>query len=490
MGSHRRTWGTIRKRRYTSGRVYYQARYDVPPEAFEQYPNLPPQKSRNFSDRVQAEAWLASEKRLIDAGIWTPPDLREARESRSKVTFAEYADTYVRTRRKRNGDPLSAGTLEKYRQYLADYLNPALGGKRMTAIRPGDIVALADAMKPTKDGRGASIRWHVFELLSGIMNDACSKPMDDQGTTLLAVNPIQIKIPRPDVEHDYVIATRPQVYALADAMPAPMRLSVLLAGIMGLRQGEVLGLQRGDIDWSHSPALLRVERSAKRETVDGVSGNVLGSLKTAGSRRCLEIPEPLVPEIRAHLDAYVADGPSALLFTGIRSRGIVSGQSLRNMFSKARKAVGDPALAGMHFHDLRHSALTHYAQDGASIGQLMQQGGHTNIKTVAVYQQSSADADRRLGDAVNAELAASLAPQQPASATPDDPPADGAQAGGTPGSGDRPIEGSLVAVLASMPVRSRVQTLRTLDADRRAQVLLAMPQAAQVETMAALLEEE
>ena len=264
--------------------------------------------------------------------------------------------------------------------------------------------------------------------------------------------------------------------ALADALPPSMRLSVLIAGVMGLRQGEVLGLQRRDVELGRSPALLHVRRAAKDGTVNGHKANVLGELKTARSRRDIEIPAPLVPVIQAHMDTYTGNAPTALLFTGIRSHGIVSGQSIRNMFARAKQAVGDRSLDGMTFHDLRHSALTHYAQDGATVGQLMQKGGHTNIKTVAVYQQSSADADKRLSDNVNAELASAMNPAET--------PHTSASAV-TPSVGDDDMA-DMVDVLASMPLDDRVAVLLGLDAGRRSRVVALLPQAVQVETMTEL----
>ena len=152
----------------------------------------------------------------------------------------------------------------------------------MTSIRPADIRTWYDSMTVTRDGRGASVRRHVFDLLNAIMSDAASTPLDDEGTTLIPVTPVRFRVPRPDTLHDYVIASREQIWALADAMPPSHRLSVLIAGVMGLREGEVLGLQRGDVELGRSPAILHVRRSAKDGTANGHKARVLGDPKTAG----------------------------------------------------------------------------------------------------------------------------------------------------------------------------------------------------------------
>ncbi|WP_340506295.1 integrase [Bifidobacterium breve] len=121
---------------------------------------------------------------------------------------------------------------------------------------------------------------------------AATKPLDDQGSTLIKVNPVQFKVPRPATKHVYVIATREQVQALADAMPPNLALGVLLAGTLGLRQGEVLGLQRRDIELDASPALLHVRRSAKEVSENGHKVSILGETKTPSSKRDIEVPAP------------------------------------------------------------------------------------------------------------------------------------------------------------------------------------------------------
>jgi len=43
-------------------------------------------------------------------------------------------------------------------------------------------------------------------------------------------------------------------------------------------------------------------------------------------------------------------------------------------------------------HQLRHSALTHAAEDGASTPMLMKMSGHTSVRSLAKYARPSAEA--------------------------------------------------------------------------------------------------
>ncbi|KFI96888.1 tyrosine-type recombinase/integrase [Bifidobacterium stellenboschense] len=487
--NRRRKFGKVETKTNRHGQTYYDASYIPPVEARERYPHLPARIHRNFDEgyELQADAWLSEAKRLIDLGAWEPPEVLEARNAGGTVLFRDYAQAYVENRRKGDNRPIRQTTKDKYAQYLRDYLNPVLGDLPMNSIKPANIREWYDSMNVTKDGRGESIRRHVFELLDAIMAEAATAPLDELGTTLIKVNPVQFKVPRPATKHVYVIATREQVQALADAMPSNLRLGVLLAGTLGLRQGEVLGLQRRDLELDKTPALLHVRRSAKEISENGHKVAVLGETKTPSSKRDIELPAPLVAEIRRHMDTYVDKRPTALLFTGVRTRGIVRGQSMRNAFSKAIDAVNIPALKGMDFHDLRHTGLTHYAEEGATVGQLMRLGGHTNIKTVATYQQSSKDADRRLLEKVEASMGGTSASADTAKTdnpTPSHNPSNVSEAS-NPSSDEKAR--ALADALAGLDLEPRLTVLRGLDDEQRGQVLALLPSTVQVDTIQGLI---
>jgi len=50
-------------------------------------------------------------------------------------------------------------------------------------------------------------------------------------------------------------------------------------------------------------------------------------------------------------------------------------------------------------HDLRHSALTHLAEDGMDVTMLMVKSGHRDIRSLAIYTKPSIEAVRRFEDA-------------------------------------------------------------------------------------------
>ncbi len=76
------------------------------------------------------------------------------------------------------------------------------------------------------------------------------------------------------------------------------------------------------------------------------------------------LPAPLIPEIEAHLAAYVPADADALVFTGEKG-GPLRDHVWQAKWAEARTSLG---LADLHFHDLRHVANTLTAASGAAPG--------------------------------------------------------------------------------------------------------------------------
>lgn len=454
------------------GHDYIEASYLTPVEAFDKWPDLPKRQYKVVTSEYETEAvaWLDKAERDIRLEAWTPPQIERARERREAVTFREYAERWLRERRKANGEPIRETSKQKYREALRLYLYPAFGDKRLGAITAKDVQAWWDGFKPERAAEGASLearRADTYAKLRAIMASAAKEPIDDEGNTLIKATPCTIKAAQGDTKHKVVIAELDQLQALYEAMPAWLRLTVYLAGYLGLREGECLGLQRWDIDLD--AMILHVRRAAKTEEYeDGSKKNVLGPPKSRGSIRDLTIPDFLAEPIRGHLE-HVGAEPDALLFPSPRSGGICAGQTLRNAFKRA--IIKTPALAGMRFHDLRDTALTRLAAMGATTGELMRQAGHQTLAVASKYQHRvQSHYDSVIGNLETAVTTANATPAETTATTDDELAA-------------------LAGVLAVIPLKDRANVLRSLPAARRVAVLGVLPAEVKAETLSELLRE-
>lgn len=75
---------------------------------------------------------------------------------------------------------------------------------------------------------------------------------------------------------------------------------------------------------------------------------------------------------------------------------------MRDAYVKARRAAGREDL---RFHDLRSTALTMLAQQGATVRELMAAAGHSTAIMAMHYQRLSEDRQRALADKVAASIA-------------------------------------------------------------------------------------
>ncbi|MGI8948239.1 MAG: tyrosine-type recombinase/integrase [Ornithinimicrobium sp.] len=164
---------------------------------------------------------------------------------------------------------------------------------------------------------------------------------------------------------------------------------------MRLRIGEVLGLQRRDLENLDDPerALLHVRRQWN------VKANAFTPPK-ADSVRSIALPAALLPALRQHLDMYAPIHRTAPVLAG--SRGVrVSQSALDRAWRSAREDAGRP---GFHFHNLRHTGLSKYAEQGATLAELLHRGGHTDVSVALRYQHATAERDRALTQRLSSDI--------------------------------------------------------------------------------------
>jgi len=162
----------------------------------------------------------------------------------------------------------------------------------------------------------------------------------------------------------------------------------MLAAWGTLRRGEILGLQRRDVNVEKRS--VHVER-ALVEPSDGILH--YGPTKN-GEERTIHFSADVFEILINHLDTYVGNEPDAPVFTGNTGEPLRPGAFWRE-WDKARTATG---LTNFHFHDLRHFAATEFSATGASVRELMARGGWKSAPMVIRYQHATAERDIALAE--------------------------------------------------------------------------------------------
>ena len=375
----RRKWGCVVACKDADGRIVsWQARY--------QSPVNPRQRIyRRFGLEFQTEAyrWLDEEhasSSLDHKGIrrWTHPS---ARTMHGRVLFSSYATRFVADLRKRDGSELS-GRSKRIQKAALDKLLPWFGETPMCDITEEFVnewyAKACDEVRP-------SALEHAVWLLKRVTR-AATERQPDGGPPLLPSNPCNLVTrKRPSKRREQAPMTKQEIDTLVEGFPEYYRLSIHLALLVGgLRIGEVCGLQRQDIDLDRRTITIRRTRLAEKRSIAGDPKR-----RPADARS--HCRNPSSQEIKAHLDRWVQDKPDAWIFRGrisiIHDRNSpIALSSMRSDFIAARHKAGRDDL---RFHDLRVTALTMLAQQGATVRELMAAAGHTTPNMAIHYQRTT-----------------------------------------------------------------------------------------------------
>jgi len=368
VAQHRRSFGTLRK--LPSGR--FQATYVGPDLERHAAPVT-------FEAKIDAEGWLASERRLIERDDWMPPARRAEVEAAALQAASETVGSYAY---RWLADGVAQGrlrplTVVDYRRSLDLHILPTLGDVRLTEVTRGTVRSWHDTTMANTAPRARS---KAYALLRTVMNNA----VQDE---LIAASPVQIRgagVARR--KHEIEPASLSELDAIVAAMPERLGLTVLLATWCALRYGEVAELRRKDV-------MLLIRPAAVARSVSFLPGGTqIGPPKTKAGARRVAVPPHIVPALEHHLKTFVKSDANALLFPG-EAGGHLHESVLFKHWDRARRSVGRPDL---RFHDLRHTGATLAAQAGATTAELQARLGHATPDAAMIYQHAARGRDQEL----------------------------------------------------------------------------------------------
>ncbi|APC43088.1 integrase [Mycobacterium phage Kerberos] len=327
---------------------------------------------RNYDNRMDAEAWLASEKRLIDNEEWTPPAEREKKAAASAITVEEYTKKWIAER------DLAGGTKDLYSTHARKRIYPVLGDTPVAEMTP----ALVRAWWAGMGKQYPTARRHAYNVLRAVMNTA----VEDK---LVSENPCRIEQKAP-AERDVEALTPEELDVVAGEVFEHYRVAVYILAWTSLRFGELIEIRRKDIVDDGETMKLRVRRGAARVGEKIVVGNT----KTVRSKRPVTVPPHVAAMIREHMAdrTKMNKGPEALLVTTTRGQRLSKSAFTRSL-KKGYAKIGRPDL---RIHDLRAVGATLAAQAGATTKELMVRLGHTTPRMAMKYQMASAARDEEI----------------------------------------------------------------------------------------------
>ena len=296
-------------------------------------------KRRSFygKSRREAQDKLRTALRDIDAGL----DL-----SADRQTVAQYLDKWLSASARPS---VKVRTYEGYESIVRVRVAPRIGRKQLAKLTPLDLQALYTEL--AEAGLSARSIGHTHRVLHRAFDQAVK-------WNILARNPCHgTTAPRPQ-RTEMKVLTPEQVRAfLAATVDHPAHALYTLAVTSGMRAGELLGLQWGDIDLDAGH--LTIRRALQQQNSAGL---VFVTPQTAKSRRMTLLSQRAINALRAHRDRQTFHRRQVgsewrdldLVFPGPFG-GPTDPSWSRQVFYAALEAAGMPRV---RFHDLRHTAAT------------------------------------------------------------------------------------------------------------------------------------
>jgi len=302
-----------------------------------------------------------------------------------KVTLEVFGRRWLATMSER----IQATTWVRYEGVLRMHVFPTIGHKVLAQLTARDIRALDEAAKTA--GASPSTRLHMHAILRKLLNDAV-RAEEIQASPMAAIQGPKVKREK----------MRPLSVADAKALEKASkgdRLHALyvLALRTGMRLGELLGLQWGDVDTT--TRAVYVQR-ALRELHGEHS---LVETKTHTGRR-IELDGRAMAVLKAHRKAMKAEGYAGeFVFVDNVGSPIRKSNMTRRSFKPLLRAAGiDEAV---RFHDLRHTHATLALQAGVNPKVVQERLGHAKIElTLNTYSHVIPSMQREAASMVAALL--------------------------------------------------------------------------------------
>lgn len=320
--------------------------------------------------RTKREAQAALNDLLLERELVRRPDV-----SVFGPTVGEYLEQWLARAR----ISVRESTWAAYRNAVG-HLVDGLGGGSLRLLSPLEIERFEQQL--LSSGRSAKTVANVHAVLHRALSDAVRDGLVDRNVASLVSPP---RAERPEM-NTWTVAELKEFLGSVDGHR--LHAAFVVLATTGMRRGEVLGLQRADID------LARAEVSVRR-TVGVVDGRIeIGSPKSASSRRLVALDTTTTEVLTDHLEHRAG---SAWVFPG-EGDGPLNPASFSTTFDRLVVRAGVPRI---RMHDLRHTYATIALGAGVHPAVVSERLGHSSIAiTIDLYSHAVPGLQREAAGAV------------------------------------------------------------------------------------------
>ncbi|MCF8111600.1 MAG: site-specific integrase [Desulfobacteraceae bacterium] len=325
-------------------------------------------KSIKVGDKRTAERKAAKIEKMLKSGQYQLNAEPEEKTVTFKALSREWLSEIKITRK--------ASTHERYNQILDSHILPKFGKRGIADITKGEIKTFF--IKKIEEGFSRSSVAIFRDVMSGVFNNAIDQEIIEANPTLGITKKLSLAGGK-DQHVDPLDFSETQTFLETCKSFCPEHHAFFFTALRtGMRLGELLALQWGDIDFNSGYILVR--RTYKR--------GQFTEPKNKKTRK-VDISEALVEvlENQATLEKKETlrrgwTEPPELVFT-VKDGNPIEQNDIRRVFKRTLKKAG---LREIRFHDLRHTYASQMLSLGESPVYVKEQLGHHSIQlTVDTY---------------------------------------------------------------------------------------------------------
>lgn len=297
-----------------------------------------------------------------------------------KITLAEWYHTYIFEFRKND---LKPSTFERYYSIYKNYiLNSPLANIKLVDLRTVDIQKYYNKLLSV-DNKTPSIVSTINRYVTTVLLEAVKQGIIKKAYSTL------VKIPKVEYNSDYsVLSLEEQRKFIAAIQNHKFKVLFLTALGTGLREGELLALKWGDIDFIENT--VSVSKTIKRVPIIEKDGSrkykiIEQEPKTKSSIRIVPLPDNIVTELEKHRakqniekmenrDIY---NDMNYIFADKFGNPLESKRPNRN-FQSVLKSIH---IKPIKFHSLRHTYATRLFEQNVPIKTVQKLMGHKDSST-------------------------------------------------------------------------------------------------------------
>jgi integrase len=305
-------------------------------------------KTKRSRSQTEVREWLQQQRESVRDSTWVSDD---------SVTLGKFLEQWLEEVARPSIRPR---TFEAYSGWCHSHIIPGLGRARLVDLTP----RMVQHFYNTRLSSGLAPRsvLHIHRVLHKALEQAVRWSLVPRNVTDL-VTPPAVERFKP------VLWTLDELRRFMETA-AGHRLHALfvLAVACGLRQGELLGLQIGDIQWDTGSLHVRHALQYLRRR-----GSVLSSPKTSTGYRTVKVPASALAILRRHVEAEGREEGYVFLS---RAETPIQPRPINDVFHALVRKAG---VSRIRFHDLRHLCATLHLKNGTHPSVVAQLLGHSTI---------------------------------------------------------------------------------------------------------------